>query len=76
MLVPLLEILELGYDVVYIDLDVALVHDPIPSLVRGKADISLSIEMKTCICPSVIETAYWADWKRNEPNTGDYITAR
>ena len=70
MLVPLLEVLELGYSVIYIDLDVAFVHDPIPGLIRGNADISLSLEMKTCICPSVLSVAMNTQWSELEPNTG------
>ena len=46
MLVPLLEILELGYDVIYMDTDIALVKDPIPFINLGDATINVSPEIR------------------------------
>jgi hypothetical protein len=35
MLVPILEVLEAGYSGVYLDVDVAVLMDPIPFMVKG-----------------------------------------
>ena len=70
MLVPALEVLEYGYNIIYFDVDIALVHDPVPYLIRGDADFVASIENRACreeyygMVPSKI------DWERIEPNTG------
>lgn len=70
MVVPLLEVLELGYNPIYLDLDIAFVRDPIPHMIRGTADFVVSIEMRTCILPSVVEVAVHTNWLKAEPNTG------
>lgn len=70
MVVPLLEILELGYHTIYFDLDISFVRDPIPHMIRGDADFVTSLEMKTCLCPSAIEVGKHQDWLKTEPNTG------
>ena len=70
MLIPTLEVLEMGYNVVYLDIDVSFVHNPIPGLLHGNADFSVSIEMKTCIAPSVLFVGRTAEWSVLEPNTG------
>ena len=36
MLVPILEVLELGHSVIYMDIDIALVRDPVPFIALGK----------------------------------------
>lgn len=38
MLVPAFEALQLGFNVVYLDIDIGLVQNPIPYLVRGDAE--------------------------------------
>jgi hypothetical protein len=48
MLVPQLEALELGFNVIYFDVDIGLVQDPVPYLIRGDADFTLSIESRVC----------------------------
>lgn len=40
MLVPILEVLELGYSVIYMDIDIALVRDPVPFIALGKCSIA------------------------------------
>jgi hypothetical protein len=36
-------------DVVYLDIDIALVKDPLPFLARGADDISVSPEVRRCL---------------------------
>lgn len=48
MLVPVLEVLLTGYNTIFIDVDVALVLDPIPLLTRGESDFVASLEMRSC----------------------------
>jgi hypothetical protein len=36
MLVPILEVLELGHSVIYMDIDIALVRDPVPFIALGE----------------------------------------
>ena len=36
MLVPILEVLEMGFSVIYMDIDIALVRDPIPFIALGQ----------------------------------------
>ena len=62
MLVPLLEALRAGYNVVYFDVDIALVKDPLPLMVLGSADITVSIEKRTCVYPSLFENKGVTDW--------------
>eukprot|EP01034_Spumella_vulgaris_P030063 gene30063-37219_t len=69
MLVPVLEVLQLGYNVIYFDVDIGLVQDPVPFLTIGSADFVTSIEMRSCpefISVSKPETL----WETMEPNTG------
>lgn len=69
-LVPLLEILEMGYNVIYLDVDVVMVQDPIPLMVAGNADFTVSQESRTCIYSSELAFGLKADWEGLEPNTG------
>lgn len=48
MLVPVLEALLHGYNVIFMDVDIALVVDPIPYLTRGHADFVSTVEMRSC----------------------------
>ena len=48
MLVPQLEVLDLGYSVIYFDVDIGLVQDPVPYITRGDADFTVSIEQRQC----------------------------
>lgn len=71
MLIPTYEALTLGYNAIFFDIDIGLVDDPIPYIVRGKADFSVSQEIRTCqqliSRRSKTSTKYW--WG-SEPNTG------
>ena len=60
MLVPVLEVLEQGYHVVYLDTDMALVRDPFDpdlGMLQGNSDIVVSAEIRSCLFPSLIENA-------------------
>ena len=70
MLVPILEVLMHGFNAIYFDVDVALLLDPIPFMVRGTADISVSAELRQCHWPSHPARRAHIDWARVEPNTG------
>ena len=70
MLVPQLEILLLGFNVIYFDVDIGLVQDPVPYVTRGDADFTVSIEQRACpeFYPSSRKMA--ENWELVEPNTG------
>jgi Nucleotide-diphospho-sugar transferase len=70
MILSRTQVLEHGYNAVYIDLDVGFVHDPIPFLIQNKVEFAISAEMKTCYCPSVKSIARVTPWNTLEPNTG------
>jgi len=70
MLVPILEALQLGFDVAYFDVDTAILRDPFPYLLQGDADINVSPEMRTCIYPSIPDNQPKIKWFDMEPNTG------
>ena len=71
-LIPILEVLQLGYNIIYIDLDVGMIIDPIPGIIQGgkNVDLTVSLEARTCFTPSVISHAKLIDWIGLEPNTG------
>ena len=73
MLVPALEIVEQGYNVIYFDLDIGLVVDPIPHLMKGDADFVMSNEVRNCeeVWPSLVGHKY--QWFNVEPNTGTML---
>lgn len=48
MLVPILEALLHGYDVIFFDVDIALVQDPISYFTNSDVDIILSMENRKC----------------------------
>ena len=48
MLVPVLEVLLLGYNAIFFDIDIALMVDPVPFLTRGSSDFVFSVEMRAC----------------------------
>ena len=70
MLVPSLEVLEAGYNLIYFDVDIAFVHDPVPHLIRGDADFVSSIESRMCKEEYYAAVPTKIDWERIEPNTG------
>jgi len=70
MLIPPFEVLENGYNVIYFDIDIALVHDPVPFLIQGDADFVTSIENRACREEYYGAVPTKIDWERIEPNTG------
>lgn len=70
MLVPILEALKLGYNVVYFDVDIAFVKDPIPNLLYGNSDFIVSTETRDCAYHSISDNHATVDYSRVEPNTG------
>ena len=70
-LIVIYEALVLGFGVIFLDSDVALLKDPIPFLMRGAADISFSAAIKGCSYPHLIEsTSGYKFWSSLEPNLG------
>eukprot|EP01031_Cornospumella_fuschlensis_P040596 gene40596-49497_t len=68
MLVPVYEAVQLGYNALYLDIDIVLLHDPVPFLTAGTADLVISPELKNCaLMPSLGSFSRWASL---EPNTG------
>ncbi len=52
---------------IFFDVDVALVADPLPHMILGEADLVVSSEIKTCTFPSLMRGV---DWNHVQPNTG------
>lgn len=48
MLVPVLEVLLRGYSVLFFDIDIGLVVDPVPYMIRGSADLVFAQEVRHC----------------------------
>ena len=48
MLVPVLEALNYGFNVIYFDVDIGLVQDPVPFLIKGDADFTTTLEIRSC----------------------------
>jgi hypothetical protein len=69
-LVPAYEMLLLGFDTIYFDVDIALVHDPVPFMVKGNADFVSTLEIRGCT--DMYTSSYPNDynWRLMEPNTG------
>ena len=59
----------MGFNVIFFDVDIALVKDPLPYLIAGNADVIVSPELRVCTFPSFSPESY--GWKSLEPNTGD-----
>lgn len=74
-LVPMLEILTLGYNVAYFDYDVALLFDPFPFMFSSTSDCVLSIEYRTCLnsTTSMLERENDVAWNYVEPNAGTML---
>lgn len=70
MLVPQLEVLDLGYNVIYFDVDIGLVQDPVPYITRGDADFTVSIEQRYCPEEYPSSRRFTQNWEVQEPNTG------
>ena len=67
-LVPIYEILKEGYGVIYLDIDISLLRNPLPYLTLGDADFITAQELRTCDFPSFISQQ--VQWSSMEPNTG------
>eukprot|EP01034_Spumella_vulgaris_P033806 gene33806-41704_t len=66
-LIPMYEALQLGFNVIFFDADVALIQDPLPYLTLGTADFIVSTEVKSCaVFPSLLRGV---DWNHVQPNT-------
>ena len=70
MLVPALEVMMLGYNVIYFDVDMGLVQDPVPYLTSGDADFVTTLEMRYCPEKYPSSVPDTIDWETIEPNTG------
>ncbi|RYG62796.1 hypothetical protein EON64_17190, partial [archaeon] len=68
MLVPVYEAVQLGFNALYLDVDIVFTHDPVPFLTAGTADLVIAPELKNCVTmPSL---GYYSRWAHLEPNTG------
>lgn len=70
MLVPMYEIISLGYDMIYLDVDLGLVLDPIPHMVHGDADFVTSVETRDCADHPHHAMVTETNWDIVESNTG------
>lgn len=70
MLVPTMEVLNLGFNAIFFDVDIGFVQDPVPYLIRGDADFVTSFEVRQCpeLYPSYSAQDY--PWYTVEGNTG------
>jgi hypothetical protein len=76
MLIPLLEALYAGFNVMYFDLDTMMVIDPVPFMMHGRADFTVQLELRNCFYPSSRYFAREVDianWEFFEPNTGIFF---
>ncbi len=70
MLIPVLEALELGHNVIFFDVDIGLVQDPVPFLTANNADFVSSQEIRHCAEFFSASRPHHVDWQAVEPNTG------
>jgi hypothetical protein len=70
MLVPMYEIIAFGYDMIYLDVDLGLVLDPIPHMLHGDADFVTSVESRDCTDHPHHHTVNTTNWDIVESNTG------
>lgn len=70
-LTPILELMTLGYDVIYTDLDIAFLRDPVPYIFSSSApaDLIFSVERRSCDYYS----GSFNQGIRTEPNGGYLI---
>lgn len=67
-LVSIYELLREGYNIIYTDVDISLLRDPIPFLTSDDIDFVASQELRSCMFPSFLSKH--TDWSTMEPNTG------
>ena len=70
MLIPMYEIIALGYNMIYLDVDLGLVMDPIPHMLHGDSDFVTSVETRECIDHPHVATVRTTNWDVVEFNTG------
>ena len=70
MLVPMYEIISFDYNMIYLDVDLGLVLDPIPHMVNGDADFVTSVETRDCTDHPHHATVADLNWDAVESNTG------
>ena len=70
MIVPTYEVIKLGYDLIYMDVDLGLVLDPIPHMLLGDADFVSSEESRECLEKFHAYDATCVPWDGVEFNTG------
>lgn len=70
MLVPMYEIIAFGYNMIYLDVDLGLVLDPIPHMVLGDGDFVTSVETRDCADHPHHATVTEMNWDGVESNTG------
>jgi hypothetical protein len=72
MLVPVLEVLLSGYNCIFFDVDIAMVLDPVPFLIKGTSDFVSTVEMRSCpdsYTPTFLNTSTPFAHKRKEVNS-------
>lgn len=47
-LIPIMEALQLGVSILYLDIDIAFFEDPIPFMLQGSADFVVATELRSC----------------------------
>lgn len=70
MLIPMYEIIALGYNMIYYDVDLGLVLDPIPHMLYGDSDFVSSVETRECVDHPHVATVRTTNWEVVEFNTG------
>jgi hypothetical protein len=70
MLMPTYEVLKAGYTCLYMDVDIALIVDPVPHMILGDSDFVASIENKECQEHFMASNPFAIPWDNVEPNTG------
>lgn len=66
-MIPLLEVLQLGFNAILFDVDVAFLEDPVPYILHGDADFVATPEIRDCLALSLLQDPHW---EGIEPNTG------
>ena len=70
--VQMLEIVQSGYDVMYFDVDVAFVKDPVPLMTLGGSTVAITLESRTCKSTTFAEPTVKEvqPARLTEPNSG------
>jgi len=70
MIIPSYEVVGSGYDLIFMDVDLGLVIDPIPHMILGDADFVASVENRDCEEKLYAYDATTVAWDGVEFNTG------